>query len=471
MKPVRSSLNCTPTKRKRCSARQWSPAACGPSCKPRCTRSDQACGESPLEKREVRTLLLHDESPAAVEEREKAFLLGTYSRTPFHPRSGKGARIVDANGRGYWDLLGGIAVNVLGHRHPRLVKALRDESSALLHVSNLYYHPAQGLLGEKLVRESGLCRAFFCNSGTEANEAALKFARLANPGKSGLVALKESFHGRTFGALSLTGHDAYRAPFEPLVPGVTFIEPNDVGALEAAVTDATSAIVLEPVMGEGGIIPLTDEFLAAARRAADRTGAILIFDEIQCGLGRTGTLFAFQKSGIVPDIVTLAKPLGGGLPLGAVLTGAAIEGVVKPGHHGTTFGGNPVACRLGLAVLDEIEKSALLARVAEQGAWFGKQLRALQKRVPSIVDVRGAGFMWGIELDRPAKSIAQELLAKGFVVGTARENVLRLLPPYVTPKKAFVEFIVALEKVLEGQKAEGRRQNEPLPESLLPSAL
>src|SRR5438132_2400412 len=265
--------------------------------------------------------LLHDESPEAVEAREKNFILGTYARTPFHPRSGKGARLIDAEGNEYWDLLGGIAVNVLGHQHPRLIKTLRDESRALLHVSNLYYHPAQGLLAERLVRASGLLRAFFCNSGTEANEAALKFARLANPGKSAVVALRESFHGRTLGSLSLTGHDAYRTPFEPLVPGVTFIEPNDVAALNAAVTDRTCAIFLEPVMGEGGIIPLTHEFLAVARAAADRTGAILIFDEIQCGLGRTGTFFAFEQSGVVPDVITLAKPLGGGLPLGALLTG------------------------------------------------------------------------------------------------------------------------------------------------------
>jgi len=394
-------------------------------------------------------LLLHDESPAAVEAREKAFLLGTYNRTPFHPRSGKGARLVDAEGRVYWDLLGGIAVNVLGHRNARLMRTLREESTALLHVSNLYYHPAQGLLGEKLVRASGLLRAFFCNSGTEANEAALKFARLANPGRSEVVALKESFHGRTLGALSLTGHDAYRAPFEPLVPGVTFVEPNDVAALEAAIGPNTSAIFLEPVMGEGGVVPLTADFLAAARRAANRHGAILIFDEIQCGLGRTGTLFAFQKSGIVPDIVTLAKPLGGGLPLGCVLTGEAIEGVVKPGHHGTTFGGNPIACRLGLAVLEEIEDAALLPRVEAYGEWLGRELRGLQSRSgATIVDVRGDGFIWGIELDRAAAPIAKELLAKGFVVGTARENVIRLLPPYVTPKKAFVEFMNALEQVL-----------------------
>ncbi len=406
-------------------------------------------------------MLLHDESPAAVEEREKAFLLGTYARTPFHPRSGKGARITDAEGREYWDLLGGIAVNVLGHRHPRLIKALREESNALLHISNLYYHPAQGLLAERLVRASGLCRAFFCNSGTEANEAALKFARLANPGRAGIVALNESFHGRTMGSLAMTGHAAYREPFEPLIPGVSFIEPNDIPALEAAVSDKTCAIVLEPVMGEGGVIPLSHEFLAAARRVADRTGAILIFDEIQCGLGRTGTLFAFQQSGIVPDIITLAKPLGGGLPLGAVLTGAAIEGLVKPGHHGTTFGGNPVACRLGLAVLDEIEESALLERVSSLGSWLRTQFRALQSRTPSIVDVRGSGFMWGIELDGPAKPVITELLSKGFVAGSARDNVIRLLPPYITPKKAFVELIEALEAALGSSSSAVVPQMEP----------
>ncbi|MEO6260580.1 MAG: acetylornithine/succinylornithine family transaminase [Thermoanaerobaculia bacterium] len=396
-------------------------------------------------------MLVHDDSPAAVEERERNFILGTYARTQFHPRSGKGARLTDAHGREYWDLLGGIAVNVLGHRHPRLTKVLRDQSASLLHVSNLYYHPAQGLLAERLVRASGLLRAFFCNSGTEANEAALKFARLANPGRSEVVALNESFHGRTVGSLSMTGHAAYRTPFEPLMPGVRFVEPNDLPALEAAVSEKTSAIVLEPIMGEGGIIPLTVEFLAGARKLADRTGAVLIFDEIQCGFGRTGTLFAFQSSGVIPDIVTMAKPLGGGLPLGAVLTGEAIEGLVKPGHHGTTFGGNPVACRLGLAVLDEIEKSALLARVEAYGEWFGRQLRQLQAKTSAIVDVRGTGFMWGIELDRTAKPVAMALMEKGFIVGTARDNVLRLLPPYVTPKKAFTEFLVALEAILAAQ--------------------
>ena len=389
-------------------------------------------------------MLLHDESPAAVEAREDAFLVKTYARTPFHPRDGKGARLSDADGRIYWDLLGGIAVNVLGHKHPRLQKTLREASGTLMHVSNLYYHPAQGILGEKLVRASGLVRAFFCNSGTEANEAALKFARLATK-KTGLVALQESFHGRTLGALSLTGHDAYREPFAPLVPGVTFVAPNDVAALEAAVDANTAAIFLEPVMGEGGIIPLTDEYLIAARRIADLHGALLVLDEIQCGLGRTGTMFAFQKSGVIPDIVTLAKPLGGGLPLGAVLTGAALEGVVKPGHHGTTFGGNPIACRLGVVVLEETER--LLPQINALGAWFETEL----KKLP-VTEVRGSGLMWGIELDRPAAPVARELLSRGFVVGTARDKVLRLLPPYIVPKKALSEFIETLGVILSEAK-------------------
>jgi acetylornithine/N-succinyldiaminopimelate aminotransferase len=405
-------------------------------------------------------LLLHDESPAAVEARENAFLVKTYARTPFHPRDGKGARLFDAEGRAYWDLLGGIAVNVLGHKHPRLIKALKSDE--LLHVSNLYYHPAQGILAEKLVRASGLCRAFFCNSGTEANEAALKFARLATK-KTKLVALEESFHGRTLGSLSLTGHDAYRTPFAPLVPGVSFVAPNDIAALEAAVDDETAAIFLEPVMGEGGIIPLTDEFLIAARRIADLHGTMLVLDEIQCGLGRTGHMFAFQKSGIQPDIVTLAKPLGGGLPLGAVLTGAALEGVVKPGHHGTTFGGNPIACRLGAIVVEETER--LLPQINALGEWFGNELRKL-----NVVDVRGSGLMWGIELDRPATPVARELLAHGFVVGTAREKVIRLLPPYIVPKKALSEFIEKLSVILTLSEAKGKDLPSRTGEGPSPSA-
>jgi len=392
-------------------------------------------------------------APDAVEARDKNYILPTYARTSFHPRTGKGAKLVDAEGKEYWDLLGGIAVNALGYRHPRLVKALKEELRGVWHVSNLFYIPAQGVLAERLVAASGMSRVFFCNTGTEAIEAALKFARLKNPGRSKVVALEEGFHGRTFGALSITGHEPYRSPFEPLVPSAVFVAPNDVAALDAAVTPDTSAIVLEPILGEAGIIPLTPEFVAAARRAADRTGALLVLDEIQSGLGRTGHLFVFRELGVVPDLVTLAKPLGGGLPLGAVLCGPALDGLLKPGLHGTTFGGNPVACRLGLEVLDEIQNGGLLSRVAELGSWFGKAARKLKKRQPAITDVRGRGLIWGLELDREASPVQKKLLAKGFVVGTARTKVLRLLPPYVVPKAALRGFLDALDETLKETNA------------------
>jgi acetylornithine aminotransferase/acetylornithine/N-succinyldiaminopimelate aminotransferase len=396
-------------------------------------------------------LLLHDESPDGVELRESSYVLGTYARTKFHPREGKGAHIADADGKIYWDLLSGIAVNALGYRHPAIVRALREASEGLLHVSNLFYHPWQGILAERLVAGSGLSRAFFCNSGTEANEAAIKFARLRNPGRSKIVAIEESFHGRTFGSLSLTGHEAYRTPFAPLVAGeVVFVAPNDVEALEKAVDGETSAIFLEPIMGEGGIIPLSSKFMQTASVLADRHGALLVCDEIQCGLGRTGKLFAFEHSGIVPDMVTLAKPLGGGLPLGAVLVGPRVEDIVKPGHHGTTFGGNPVACRLGVALLAAIEAERLLPKIDAIGIWFGSELASLVGK-HGIVEVRGMGLMWGIELDRPATPVMKALLAEGFVVGTAREKVIRLLPPYIVPKKALQEFLKALLKVLEAK--------------------
>ncbi|HEX4440764.1 MAG TPA: acetylornithine/succinylornithine family transaminase [Thermoanaerobaculia bacterium] len=393
------------------------------------------------------------ETPASVEAREASTIARTYARTPFHPRSGRGARVVDADGRVYWDLLAGIAVNALGHGHPRLRRALREAAAGgVWHVSNLFYHPSQGMLAERLTRAAGLSRAFFCNSGTEANEAALKFARLRNPGREAIVALDESFHGRTLGALSVTGHAPYRQPFEPLLPGVRFVPPNDAAALESAVTDRTSAILLEPVMGEAGVIPLDDAYLRAARAAADRTGATLIFDEIQCGIGRTGTLFAFERSGVRPDVLTLAKPIGGGLPLGAVLLSAAFDGLLAPGQHGTTFGGNPIACSLGLAVLDEIEEKNLLARVAETGEWLGRRLRTLARRTPAVVAVRGRGLMWGIELDREAGPVARRLLAEEFVVGTARKSILRLLPPYVVPRSALAQFVRVLETILKEPK-------------------
>ena len=389
------------------------------------------------------------ESPSLVEKRDAENILGTYKRTSFHPRAGKGAKLVDAEGKVYWDLLAGIAVNALGHRHPRLVKALREEANRLLHVSNLFYHPAQGLLAERLTQLSGMPRVFFCNSGTEAVEAAVKFTRLAAPGRSRMLALEGGFHGRTMGALALTGNEAYRKPFEPLVGETIFLPANDVAALESAATPDTAAIFLEPILGEGGIVPLTREYARAARAAADRVGAALVFDEIQSGLGRTGHLFVFQEMGVAPDLVTLAKPLGGGLPLGAVLVSERIASLVKPGHHGTTFGGNPIACRLGLETLSEIVDGGLLEKIRETGEWFGKKLRNAQKRSKgAIVDVRGRGLIWGVELDRDAAEVQNALLKKGFVVGTSRAKVLRLLPPYVVPRPALSGFVRALEEIL-----------------------
>jgi predicted acetylornithine/succinylornithine family transaminase len=389
------------------------------------------------------------ESPSLVEKRDAENILGTYKRTSFHPRAGKGAKLVDAEGKVYWDLLAGIAVNALGHRHPRLVKALREEANRLLHVSNLFYHPAQGLLAERLAQLSGMPRVFFCNSGTEAVEAAVKFTRLAVPGRSRMLALEGGFHGRTMGALALTGNEAYRKPFEPLVGETIFLPANDIAALERAATPEVAAIFLEPILGEGGIVPLTAEYARAARAAADRAGAVLVFDEIQSGLGRTGHLFVFQEMGVAPDLVTLAKPLGGGLPLGAVLVSERIAPLVKPGHHGTTFGGNPIACRLGLETLSEIVDGGLLPGIRETGEWFAKKLRNAKKRSKgAIVEVRGRGLMWGVELDRDAAEVQNALLKRGFVVGTSRAKVLRLLPPYVVPRPALSGFVKALEEIL-----------------------
>lgn len=402
-------------------------------------------------------MLLHDESTGAVISREERYLLNNYARTPFHPRDAHGSTIIDADGIEYHDLLGGIAVNALGHQHPRVVAALDSFVREPLHWSNLYFHPAQGVLAEMLVQHSMLDRAFFCNSGTEANEAALKFARLAAPGRSKIVALEGSFHGRTFGALSVTGSAAYRAPFEPFGGSTTFIAANDCEALASAIDDETSAIILEPILGEGGVVPLTAEFLAAARHLADAHGAALIFDEVQCGLGRTGTMFAFQQHGTEPDILTLAKPLGGGLPLGAAVVNSRIAANVKPGHHGTTFGGNPLACRLGIAVLETIIEERLLERVSAIGAELGEKLQRLAGSTRHVAAIRGAGLMWGIELDIPAAPVATALRERKFIVGTARENVIRLLPPYIIDTSVLDQFLCELEAVLVSLDANLRK--------------
>src|SRR5499427_6963331 len=324
-------------------------------------------------------------SPTTLEqiaESERHFLLQTYSRYPVVLSRGKGVFLYDIEGKKYLDFVSGLGVNALGHAHPRIVKTIREQAAKLVHVSNLYYHEYQGPLAEKLCRLSGLNRAFFSNSGTEAIEGSIKLARLAGhraggEAKSKLVALDGSYHGRTVGALSLTGQDKHRRGFEPLLEDVTFVKQNDIEGLRNAVNDNTCAVVLEPVFGEGGIHECSVEFLRECRALADQHKAALIFDEIQCGLGRTGSIFAFQTFGVTPDIVAIAKPIAAGLPLGAFIAKEEFATAISPGQHGTTFGGGPLACRVALEYLTILEEENLLSNVSTVGGYLNQQLKQL----------------------------------------------------------------------------------------------
>src|ERR1700747_844950 len=317
-----------------------------------------------------------------IAQRERQYLLQTYNRYPLVLARGKGVFLYDIEGKKYLDFVSGLGVNALGHAHPRIGKAIREQAAKLVHVSNLYYHEYQGPLAEKLCGLSGLNRAFFSNSGTEAIEGSIKLARLAGhraggEAKSKLVALDGSYHGRTFRALSLTGQDKHRKGFEPLLEDVTFVKQNDLESLRAAVNDNTCAIVLEPIFGEGGIYECSVEFLRECRALADRHKAALIFDEIQCGLGRTGTVFAYQAFGVTPDIVAIAKAIAAGLPLGAFISKEEFAPAISPGQHGTTFGGGPLACRVALEYLAIVEEEKLLENVATVGGYVGHQLQGL----------------------------------------------------------------------------------------------
>src|SRR5207248_9088542 len=343
----------------------------------------------------------------AIMERERRFLLPTYNRYPVALTRGKGVFLYDLEGRRYLDFVAGLGVNALGHAHPRIVKAIREQSARVIHLSNLYYNEYQGLLAEKLCRLSGLQRAFFSNSGTEAIEGSIKLARLAGhriggQDKSQLIGLEGSYHGRTFGAMSLTGQDKYRKGFEPLLEEVTFVPRNDLAALRAAIDDQTCAIVLEPIFGEGGILECSVEFLQECRKLADQHKVALIFDEIQCGLGRTGNLFAFQSFGVKPDIVAIAKPIAAGLPLGAFLAREEFASAISAGQHGTTFGGGPLACRVALEYLAIVEEENLLANVAKVGNYLQEQLNLVVERYAAAQGVRGRGLIQGLQLDIPA---------------------------------------------------------------------
>ena len=394
------------------------------------------------------------ESIAAV---ERQYLLQTYNRYPVVLHRGKGVFLFDIAGKKYLDFVAGIGVNALGHAHPRIVKAIRDQAVKLIHVSNLYYHEYQGPLAERLCKLSGLNRAFFSNSGTEAIEGSIKLARLAGhraggDAKSKLVALEGSYHGRTFGALSLTGQDKHRKGFEPLLEDVTFVKQNDIEGLRAAVNDNTCAIVLEPIFGEGGIFECSVEFLQECRALADRHRAALIFDEIQCGLGRTGTIFAFQSFGVTPDIVAIAKPIAAGLPLGAFIAKEEFATAISPGQHGTTFGGGPLACRIALEFFSIVEEEKLLENVNRVGAYLQDKLKELVTKRSVAVGVRGRGFIQGIQLEVPARPIVDAGLAEGVLFNVTHDTVVRFLPPYLLEEKHVDKGIRVLKKLLGKMK-------------------
>jgi acetylornithine/N-succinyldiaminopimelate aminotransferase len=370
-----------------------------------------------------------------IRARESRHVLQTYRRAPIAFVRGEGVYLVDSTGRRYLDFLSGIGVASLGHADAGLAAALAEQARLLVHTSNLYFHPLQGEVAERLTRLSGLERAFLCNSGTEANEACLKFARRFWHGQGDvarreLVALTHSFAGRSMGSLSVTWDPHYREPFEPLLPGVSFVDARDAAALGAAVTGRTAAVIAEPIQGEGGVRPLSIDMAAAIREACERTGALFIADEVQCGLGRTGEAFHFPALGLRPDLVSVGKALGGGFPVAAALVSSRVAGAIQLGDHGTTYGGNLLACRAALHYLQRLE-NGLLDHVRRVGERLGAGLRALAARHRMVTEVRGLGLMWGLVLDRDAAPVVQAALDQGLLVNRTSETVVRLLPPLV----------------------------------------
>jgi len=385
---------------------------------------------------------------------ESKYLIGNYKKYPLFIDKGRKCVVYDYAGKRYVDLLGGIAVNALGYNHPRINNVIRKQIKKTLHVSNLFYHPYQALLAKKLVELSGLEKAFFCNSGTEAIEAAIKLARghsyknHLGEGKHEILTLDNAFHGRTYGALSGTASEKYRKPYEPLVPGFRFVKFNDLDDLKAQFNERVCGIIIEPIQGEGGIHACSNEFLTAARQLCDQHQALLIFDEIQCGIGRTGRAFYFQRFGIRPDVLTLAKPIGLGLPLGALLTTDRIASTFGPGDHGTTFGGGPLACRVGFEFLKVMEEENLLDRITQTGEFFKEQLLKLKAKYPFVLDVRGEGLILGMELSFPCREVVNRCLVAGFIINCTADSVLRFLPPYIITRKEINRFVKALDRIL-----------------------
>ena len=396
------------------------------------------------------------ESAAKIRAAEERHLMNTYRRPAVLFTRGRGCRLYDSEGREYLDFLGGIAVNALGHAHPRLVRVIRREAGRAIHLSNLYHNRFQGLLAEKLAKWSGLDRVFFTNSGTEAIEGALKLARARAHGKSAeggtkktsILALENSFHGRTFGAVSITYAAKYREPFAPLVPGAEFVRFNDLADLEAKFDGTVCAVVLETVQGEGGVFPVREDFWRRARELATLHDAALIADEIQCGLGRTGRRFAYQKFDSLPDVVTVAKPLAGGLPLGAILANETFAAAFTPGVHGTTFGGGPMICAAALEALQIIEDERLIENVNARGAEIRAGLDSLKAQFDFIREIRGEGLIFGVDLDVEGGPFVEEAMRRGLLINCTHEHILRLLPPFIIRAKDVKEFLGKFETVL-----------------------
>ena len=408
----------------------------------------------------------------AIRAAEAKLLLPTYERNPVLFERGEGVYLFDANGERYLDLLSGIGVNALGYGHPAIEEAIARQSRVLIHTSNLYFHQGQAELALRLTEKTGMDRVFFANTGTEAVEAALKLARahaglLRSEGKNigtKFLALEQSFHGRTYGSVSATYKAKYREPFGPVVPGVEFVQFNDIDDLRAKFSNDVCAILVESIQGEGGIRPLTAEFFAAVRELTNSTGALLIVDEIQAGLGRTGKWCGYQHYGISPDITTLAKPLAGGIPLGAVLCTEEVSRAIHPGMHGTTFGGGPLACGVAIAVIDTIDKENILQHIIEVGDYFQQQLRSLARKHDVIVDVRGKGLMLAAELDSAelAKHTVQQMLNRKILINCTSDTVLRFLPPFILAKDHVDHAITALDEVFTqhtNETAVGSTQN------------
>lgn len=387
---------------------------------------------------------------------EQEYVLPTYRRFPLLLRRGKGCYVYDAEGKRYLDLIAGIGVNALGYAHPRILSVIREQAGLLIHCSNLYYHDYQGPLARRLAELTGLNQVFFCNSGAEAVEGALKIVRARgrriSPEKHQIVALENSFHGRTFGALSVTGQPKYRQDFEPLLPGIRFVPRNDVAALEAAVGPETAGILLEWIQGEGGVCPLDPAFARRARELADQFDALLVLDEIQCGLGRTGRYFAYQLADppVIPDVVVLAKPLACGLPLGAIVAGPRATPVLSAGMHGSTFGGGALACRVALEFLDILGE--LLPSIYQVGGCFRMQLAELARHFAFIKEVRGFGLMLGVELEIPGRQIVLDAMAEGLLINCTNETVLRFLPPYIITEPEVDRAVKTLARVLKKVK-------------------